>query len=64
MQQGEVVNVIKRDAAGWVKAVNRNGKRGWVPASFLIHVDPTHLAPTKETVAVSIPQYHIFVPFA
>ena len=52
IKQGDVVHMIIRSLAGWVKVVNAEDKIGWVPKSFLVHVSPSQLSDTQQTVEV------------
>ena len=52
IKQGDVVHVIERGLAGWVKVMNSEDMIGWVPESFLVHVSQSQLTDTQQTVEV------------
>ncbi len=52
VRQGELVYVTQKESLGWVKVVNAENYRGWVPSSFLVLVSQSQLASTQQTVEV------------
>eukprot|EP00112_Aurelia_sp_Birch-Aquarium-sp1_P000102 Seg1008.5 transcript_id=Seg1008.5/GoldUCD/mRNA.D3Y31 product="CD2-associated protein" protein_id=Seg1008.5/GoldUCD/D3Y31 len=52
MKQGEVVHVISSESSGWIKVVNEDEKKGWVPVCFIVLVSETQLTNTQQTVEI------------
>ncbi len=54
VKQGELVYVSQKETLGWVKVVNSDNLRGWVPTSYLVQVSQSQLASTQQTVEVRL----------
>eukprot|EP00794_Sanderia_malayensis_P007242 gene7242-8050_t len=50
IKQGETLYVTQKESLGWVKVVNSDNYRGWVPTSYLVIVSQSQLASTQQTV--------------